>query len=341
MAEKPIKLIICKRCKKEKKHQAKGLCHRCYNLFFYHKKNPNAGYLNRWALHYDKCIKCGTTKIKHIEKGLCKLCYKNYKKNYDLLYRIKNKNKIIKKYKKWYHQKGGKKWKTEYNKKWIKNNIEKVNITQNIWRKKNKDKVSEIQKRYYDKYSKQILSKHKIYQIKRKKEIKIYALKYYKINKEKIAKREKIYFQKNKIKRLEYTRNWRKKNPIKTLSFALKYRSQRNLKSKGFLTTYGITKKIINQALKESDGYCVYCSKKIYHYTFDHIIPVLKCNPNIHKFNPNNIDNIVIACKSCNSSKGSKSIDIWCKEKNIEVPNIIVEKLGILAKQTKIGDTNV
>lgn len=30
---------------------------------------------NRWARHYDKCIKCGTTTIKHQAKGLCINCY--------------------------------------------------------------------------------------------------------------------------------------------------------------------------------------------------------------------------------------------------------------------------
>ncbi len=30
---------------------------------------------NRWARHYDKCIECGTTIIKHQGKGLCVNCY--------------------------------------------------------------------------------------------------------------------------------------------------------------------------------------------------------------------------------------------------------------------------
>lgn len=262
--------------------------------------------------------------------------YKLKKKEYDRLYRIKNKDKLKIKYDKWY--KKNKVKKCEYNRKYVEEHRTHRNIISSLWRYKNKNKVSEIQKRYYNKHSKKILLKCKQYHIKRKKELKIYAKKYYKKNKERIAKREKIYFQKNKIKRLRYNQEWRKINPEKTLLFALKYRSKRNLKSKGFLTTYGITKKVINQALKESDGYCIYCGKKIYKYTFDHIIPVLECNPTIHKFNPNSVDNIVIACKSCNSSKGSKSIDIWYNEKGKQIPPILLEKLKILEKQTKVGD---
>lgn len=30
---------------------------------------------NRWARHYDKCIECGTTTVKHQGKGLCTNCY--------------------------------------------------------------------------------------------------------------------------------------------------------------------------------------------------------------------------------------------------------------------------
>ena len=35
---------------------------------------------NMWAVKYKKCIKCGTTEIKHTGKGLCQKC--NNKKNY-------------------------------------------------------------------------------------------------------------------------------------------------------------------------------------------------------------------------------------------------------------------
>lgn len=47
------------------------LCHKCHKIL--HK-------LNKWARNYDKCIKCNSTKIKHMAKGFCEKCYRlNYK----------------------------------------------------------------------------------------------------------------------------------------------------------------------------------------------------------------------------------------------------------------------
>lgn len=34
-----------------------------------------------WSLHYDCCIRCGTTKIRHNAKGLCHSCYQQSRKH--------------------------------------------------------------------------------------------------------------------------------------------------------------------------------------------------------------------------------------------------------------------
>ena len=36
--------------------------------------------LKSWALHYDKCLGCGTTTVWHKAKGYCKYCYNTYHK---------------------------------------------------------------------------------------------------------------------------------------------------------------------------------------------------------------------------------------------------------------------
>ena len=65
------------------KYHSKGLCERCYMLKWYHKQNPDQGYFNRWALHYDCCVKCGTTEARHMGNGLCNKCYLRKKSNMD------------------------------------------------------------------------------------------------------------------------------------------------------------------------------------------------------------------------------------------------------------------
>lgn len=56
----------------------------------------------RWAYHYNKCIKCETTKIRHFAKGLCGRCYDG-KRRMDGCFKewyIKNKDKNREKSKK-------------------------------------------------------------------------------------------------------------------------------------------------------------------------------------------------------------------------------------------------
>ena len=50
--------------------------------------------------------------------------------------------------------------------------------------------------------------------------------------------------------------------------------------------------------------------------TFDHIIPISKGGKS--EFN-----NFVLACLSCNISKGNKDVSQWCKQKGIKIPKII------------------
>lgn len=49
----------------------------CANKSEHVKKFHPFPKLNRWAIHYDKCIHCGTIKRKHNGKGLCWYCYRH------------------------------------------------------------------------------------------------------------------------------------------------------------------------------------------------------------------------------------------------------------------------
>ncbi len=71
-------LKICKNCKQEKEHHARGFCYTCYKKLF-------------WSPRSAKCKRCQKTKPLHA-KGLCGSCY-------NFVYRLdKNKAWNYKKY---------------------------------------------------------------------------------------------------------------------------------------------------------------------------------------------------------------------------------------------------
>jgi hypothetical protein len=63
---------------------------------------------------------------------------------------------------------------------------------------------------------------------------------------------------------------------------------------------------------------CVYCGAEA-DLSWDHLIPVSKGGPNI-------ISNQVVACRSCNSSKGNKDIFEWYGDRHEEIPGLVKGK---------------
>ena len=66
----------------------------------------------------------------------------------------------------------------------------------------------------------------------------------------------------------------------------------------------------IKQARKEEfDYHCAYCGVKPIHLTIDHVIPR-------SQEGTNDPSNLLPACRSCNESKGSRSLNTWYTKKN-------------------------
>jgi len=80
--------------------------------------------------------------------------------------------------------------------------------------------------------------------------------------------------------------------------------------------------------LKDRDKVCVYCGtdKELHR---DHIFPRKRGGQDI-------FINLVLACQSCNSSKGDKEIYEWCKQMGFKVPDIIKEQLNKQYEQKQL-----
>ena len=139
-----------------------------------------------------------------------------------------------------------------------------------------------------------------------------YNKEYRELNKDKLQVTQKRWRENNKERILingrnryavkkeyidSYQTEWRKKNRLKWNS----YRSARRLKEK----ENGIYLILDKEFKKLNNQLCFYCGSD-HKLTMDHIIPIVRGGRH-------SIGNLVVACKTCNSQKGSKTIQEWRK----------------------------
>jgi len=175
---------------------------------------------------------------------------------------------------------------------WREKNKEHLRLFAKAWRKEH----SEEKKLRDREYSKKIWSNP----ILRKKEI------------ERETEYRKTHPEKVKLSRRKYNQSPKGK------LISLKYNNTRQAHIKK--NKFSLTPEQLKQIL-ERDKVCVYCGNTK-NLTYDHIISVSKEGNG--EFN-----NIVVACKKCNSSKNSNDVYKWCELQKIEVPKIVLELIKL------------
>lgn len=286
--------------------------------------------INRWALNFDKCIKCNLTNHRHEAKGLCIYCYNLQK------YALKNGNKYN--YSK--HKKCDKcgnymvnnsssnicihcksyptKWASAYDKCISCNTTNIKHHAKGLCRK-----CYAINR-----------STKKGYKQRKSEYDRSYSLKH----NEYLKSRKREYYQNHKSQHKVQMDNWRKENPQRLLEINYKSKTKRKFLLSGF-DTCGIDVSLKDRLIKESQGVCIYCKnplsftkdvKDINQATIDHIYPLSLLDPKLHKFDPNEQDNLVISCRRCNAKKQERDIFEWCREQKINIPDIILAKLSNL-----------
>jgi 5-methylcytosine-specific restriction endonuclease McrA len=134
--------------------------------------------------------------------------------------------------------------------------------------------------------------------------------------------RNKQYI-KNKDLRIEQAAQWTKNNPekrkeISRRSYKKHPETHWNRRKREYnLPGSGITPKEWEELKSKYDHKCVYCGKET-KLTLDHIVPVTADGPN-------DISNVVPACKSCNSSKNNMPLKTFLNR---------LENKGILQERT-------
>ncbi len=198
-------------------------------------------------------------------------------------------------------------------------------------------------KKYWKIYYENNREKHLRHSELYRKEHPNYLQQYYKDNKDEISKkgeiyrsnvpekikiRNKLYYTKNKEKNIECVRLWQKNNPENVRKYRKKYRENNPEYQKQYLQTeegkasaqrgnikrQAKEREIINTLtsqewldILEAYNYrCVYCDVEFEvenMLTKDHIIPLSKGGHNTK-------ENVVPACRSCNSKKYNKIIPV-------------------------------
>ena len=174
---------------------------------------------------------------------------------------------------------------------------EQTKIRSHQYYLENKKRINEANKKYRKDNEGKYKQGVKKYCETHKEQRKNSSIRYREENKEAIRERGKAYYEKNKAIINEKNRIWGKnRRQTKTVS-TQRYRA----KSKELLST--LTKEQWEAIQKQFDNKCAYCGKEGI-MTLDHFIPQEREGEYTH-------NNIVPACKRCNSSKHSRDFFEW------------------------------
>jgi len=98
---------------------------------------------------------------------------------------------------------------------------------------------------------------------------------------------------------------WRKNNPDKHNATCARHRAK-----KCSAPGDGLSGEQRKQLIDDAKGICSYCGKFYKHLTLDHVIP-------LDHGGAHDISNLRVACRSCNSSKGTKILyEEWTPPKD-------------------------
>jgi len=257
------------------------------NEFFYRDSRTKDGFVSR-------CKECRDTADKERRLRDHEKCKQRRKELYDpekakinsAIYRENHKEELKAKKKQYYEE--HREEILEQKKKYHQENKEHRNEYNRKYAEENKERLKEYSRIRYEKERDKILEQHKLYYLKKREEILIQVAEYRKNNKNKIYESNKRYYQ--TLAGMESQRK---------ASHRRKAR-ERDLKATLTLEQW--------QACVDCfDNTCAYCGKEK-KLTQDHFVPVVKQGTYT-------VDNILPACRSCNSSKQDFDFGEWYKTK--------------------------
>lgn len=198
--------------------------------------------------------------------------------------------------------------------KYVLENPELVAKNRRQYRFDNIEKFTEKDKRYREENHDAVVVRKKRYSIAHKEVIAAKQRKYYLDNIELLSENRRIYYRNNKERLAMANKQWRADHPEEQRITNEKRRSRiKNL-------PHTFTTKQWKEAKAYFNNKCAFCGAEA-PLAMEHLVPV-------KKYGEFTRDNIVCACKSCNSSKNTKEWKTWFRK----------QPTYTLAKEQKILD---
>jgi hypothetical protein len=209
-------------------------------------------------------------------------------------------------------------------------NPEKAKITSAKYRETHREELKVKKKEYYDEHRDEILEQKKIYHQENKERINDYNRQYSKINRDRLREYAKNRYEQEKDKILTQHKEYYADNSELIKSRVAEYRKNNKGKiyegnKRYYQTQAGIESRRRAGHIRKARTFnlkatftpelwgfckeyfgnnCAYCGKKHVKLTQDHFIPVVKGGTYT-------VDNILPACRSCNSSKQDFDFKEW------------------------------
>ena len=173
------------------------------------------------------------------------------------------------------------------------------------WEKKNPEQSKENKRRWYIKHREEFLEKcAEIYKAN-PEPAKARVAKWTKENKERADATRAAWHAKHPESRHASSKRWKKNNPNAVKAI----KRNRRMREKS-VPGGGWNSKEEVQLIEDYGHRCAYCGKKTDKLEMDHVVPVSKGGNH-------SIDNIVPACRFCNTSKSNKPLLVWMHQQRM------------------------